>query len=321
LSDRLLIVAAHLRDQDKLQPDDYTRFQVGKFDGAVVMWYQDPLEVLALGVDPRDCVVRLNDSIFTEGHTDERGKWVIDRHFVPSFWALAEVWEATIARWAAYGFVWFQIDNEPNESWIEHGNAPGQWAWLIDSALRGGTKDDGTREPGLVHRLTKRALWGTVFLGMTPFSVTDKDLWLRAALRFAEFVQFVCDHCYWQKSDDMKADWAGLSFVKVYKHFGYKRIKVTECGNSCGRPPSSRPLPEVRARQVADYPAYVEEVRKYDYVDLLAFYLLGEGGTWPDFDLTEEICERLGARPAAAPQRAGVSPAPGGRAMRGHLAM
>ena len=57
------IIGAHLRNEVRLKPQDRDRYREGRFEGAVVFAYQDPVEVRAMGVWPRHSVVRLSDSI------------------------------------------------------------------------------------------------------------------------------------------------------------------------------------------------------------------------------------------------------------------
>lgn len=291
----MLVVSAHLRNQEHLKPEDYTRFETGKFEGAVCMWYQDPLEVIALGVDRANCIVRLPDSVFEYGHV-EGERWVVDGKFIPSYWDLASEYMKWIQKWAAHGFYRFQLDNEPNETWQEHGMGPDDWSYLMYFMLR-------DPEFGLLRLIEEAGLWGRVQLGSTPFSVRDKDRWIAASRRWVDACMFLTDHCYWQACGDMEAEWAGGSYHKVYRELAlktdtpWKRVHITESGNSSAQPPSSLSLDACERRQRAEYPLYIEGTSQYDYVGILAFYILGHNGKWDGFDLTPPVCEAIGARP------------------------
>lgn len=283
-------VGVHLRNADTLTEGDSEKIREAQVSGALVMWYHRPQDVINAGLNPADCVVRLQDSVYK--------KWPSGEKYIPSWQDYANDLKATIRAFYAHGFRRFQPDCEPDLSWPDAGYVPpenhtvqGDWAWFMGNSLF-----------HLEHGV-RYGVPGDVELGMTPFSCPMPHEWYEASWVWQQegtskplvlLFEFLCAHCYWQAEEDMYSLTFGRNYLDVLSSTNYTRpVWITEVGNSSS-------ASDAHQRRVAQYPYYplmaASDPYALEKVQGVYFYILGSEG-WPLFELDDEICRAIGARP------------------------
>lgn len=275
------VVGAHLRNEARLRPGDIELYKTAKFRGALCMWYQDPAELVAAGIDPAHSIVRLPDS----------------DPYITDCRALADIYTYHIKRWIAWGFRRYQIDNEPDLAWggkaIPDGaTAWDYWAWLLRTALE---------EPSWgVHSQLRAAGIGSgdIELGLTPLSCGCAHAGWNAVLdRLAHLCRWTAAHCYWQgqpgeawyENDDFGRYWQRFA-----RRFPWLTVYITECGYSASDARAGDRA-YIDACMVAHYPRYIRQCIAEGAAGLY-FYVLGSNGHWTRFELSAPVCEAVGNR-------------------------
>lgn len=273
----MTVVGVHLPNRH-LELADGKLYCTMRAEGALVMPYHKPTDLIAMGVQPANSIVRLEDVV-----RDGR---------LPSWWELAGEWEATIRKFVPNGFRRFQLDNEP-ELAFAHARAGGDkpwqvWRWLVNNALN-----------AMLPRLVNLP---PVEFGYTPHSHPETHLeWWHEGRSIRDRCAWVANHSYWQREEHMSWAIFGSGFEWIRRQMDADRepakpIYITECGNSSiqNNPPPS--LVSVEAEQVNDYPKYIRHVAQFDYVRGLYFFILGGTEDWRGFNLTEPIARSIGSR-------------------------
>lgn len=277
-----------LRNEHNVTEEDLRRYHLAHFQAACLFWYTDPSSLLTGGIDPASCVVRLPDSV-------ENGR-------IKGWEEYEEECFSWIEYWYRRGYKVFQLDNEPDLTWPSFHKedyttyGAGDWAAFMDDVL--------------THLLLSlcTASMGDVVLLMTPFSHPSlKTEWYEMAElhHLPSRCQGAAAHCYWQASGDMQAGWAGKEYEWVHQRTGLD-VYITEAGNSSCQE-TNPPTPEqIENLMCIQYPQYVQQVEGADYVKGLFFYILGSKG-WAGFELTEKVCQAIGAvLPQQAPLQTGA---------------
>lgn len=261
------IVGAHLRNEASLKPPDTALYATARFNGALCFWYQNPADIVGLVGKTDAIVVRLHDT-----YSDNR------------VWGEEELrasWQSTITTFVQHGITRFIIDNEPNESWASVQPPVGQtrpqmWAWLVRRVLKALIVPQG------------------VTLILTPLMLPSLNGAWHDEMAVSEpgfpsilsYCRAAAAHCYWQAEADMDADWAGRSYGFVHQHSGGLPVYITEAGCSSNA--------DTLNKQIRDYPVYIDKVGEDAYVERLLFFILGQNGNWPLFDIVQPVAEAIG---------------------------
>ena len=211
--------------------------------------------------------------------------------YIPSYWDYAAHVADTVLKFYYEGVRNVQLDNEPNITWREHRMGPWQYRYFILHALS----------------TLKRSLPPDVRIGLPPMSFAMEYAphdWLEPMKDDVRLFDFVCCNAYWQ-SDRVRPEdilrgpmtWQQFGGVPLWYEAEYSGdipLQITEWGNSiheqAGRTPE-----EVEKYRVAQYPLYVEWVRrKCPTVEAMHLFI-GPGATedWAGFRVTPTVAEAM----------------------------
>jgi hypothetical protein len=280
-----MLVGAHLRNQTTLAQPDVTGFRSALFNGALLFSYQDPGLCAQLGTDPANCVVRLQDSVYSRvrnGHQEQ---------YIPSWADYSRDAYTIIARFYPYGYRLFQLDNEPNLTWPhmtigDHAANAADWNWFISNVIR-----------DLRPHLQAHGM-GDTKLGFTPMSMpSEHQEWWTNTHEARSLTDWTAAHCYWQAEADMQSEQFGAGYRWLSSHMDQlelnRPIIITEAANSASQethPPTPAQLEALMSRQ---YPAYIEQVRR-DHVGGVFFFILGSDPQWAGFNMSPSVLRSIG---------------------------
>ncbi len=205
---------------------------------------------------------------------------------------------ATVQEFAGAGVFDYQLDNEPNVSWLSAGKTAGEYReWqgrVIDHLAGAGRLPAGVR------------------FGFPPMCFTPQWKpyeWLGALIDIAPHFQFLCVNSYWQSDRQGRTNilagpmtWAQFGGnCEFYGHWqAGMPIQLTEWANSIheqqiGGQPVFTPA-QVDAFRREQYPIYLEWLATHPSVEV-AFVYISRGATdqWGGFKFPIDVADAMAA--------------------------
>lgn len=278
-----------------IAPEDLRLFTIGDFRAGKVMHYHhaaDVLNVKTAGGEVVHVTARLPD--FPLPNTSD----------LPGVYA--RMCMESIRRMYPVGVRDWQVDNEPQYTWGNLRAGPWRYQYYMRLAVEELRHSIAAAGFEGVRLLSPPLSWSPALwrkdLGSGNPTDWTLDEWLQAftyrpyagAPNMWQCFDGVSANCYWQNERQMKDGSFGAHFIRLHEMAGGQLpIVITEAGNSL-RDKKPRPTDaEIEAAQVRDYPAYVDYVSMYPFVESVHFFILGGTDDWAGFHLTEPICEAL----------------------------
>ena len=179
----------------------------------------------------------------------------------------------------------YEVDNEPNITWLARGLNEWQYRYYMLRVI-----------PEIRRQVVAKGM-RDVRLGFAPLSLAieyNPKAWLWVCKDVVEICDFVCINNYWQFPK--YAYWREFGGACVWYHelFPKKELQITEWGNSLvhSNPPPTQA--QIEAAQVEQYPAWLKWISQFGYVS--ATYVFQVGGTqeWAGFKLTDKAARAIG---------------------------
>lgn len=253
--------------------DDLCLYKSGGFKTALLMWYHTPDDVARVReAGAEHIVVRLWDSEFAGAD---------GRKYLPSFTDYAHRAVSTIRAFYSLGVRDFQMDNEPNITWPEHGQNEWSYQWWANLALP------------VIRSLTTGMQYRLGFAPMSLATEHGPNRWYSACRALMGRFDFIAAHAYWQAERHItSAQFGGFPFT-VHQYAPDKPILVTEWASSISQ---TNPAPDRERREqimVEQYPVWLAWARTQPYIEAAHCFLIGGTQDWYGFKLTERIVEAM----------------------------
>lgn len=218
-----------------------------------------------------------------------------------------------VIMWHSLGVRWFQIDNEPNWTWVSQELGPFQYQWYMKRVMR----IVRSNVPGDVVLIAPPlsfapALWTHGEQNPTKHTL---DEWLAAYMwtdggrepsLFAWF-HLASAHPYWQSDRQLHDPSFGRCYDVIHQKSGGMEVVCPEYGfsghlltNVEGEPLyTPEQVDDIRARH---YAMFLENARAEGYVPAAYTFLVGGTSDWTGFQLTERVARAMRPVQPAPPQ-------------------